>query len=210
MRAILFVNGTYSCYTRYEKWIQSADCIVCVDGGANQAYEWNVKADHLIGDFDSIRPEVLAYYQNTSTKIQSFPPEKDATDTQLALQFLLELGADEMILLGSMGGRPDHSFSNLLTTLPFVRQGVKILHIDTECQIWVTQSDLQIEGKPGDIVSVFSLTEQSQGVTLEGFQYPLDQADLYWDHPYAISNVLLGNRGRISLQQGILAVMHFQ
>ena len=201
--AVQFVNDDYGIE-------ESADYIICADGGANQAYEWKVKVDSLIGDLDSIRPEALEYYRRMDISIRSFPPMKDETDTQLALKVLQEKGADEIILLGSMGGRPDHSLANLLSTLSYVRAGIKILLLDTECQIWVTASNIQIQGKPGDTVSLFSLSPKSQGVNLEGFQYPLNNADLYWDQPYAVSNVLLQQQGSISVRDGILAIMHFR
>ena len=210
MRAILFVNGIYSCYTRYQRWIETADCVVCADGGANQAYEWQVPVHYLVGDMDSIRSDVFDYYKTQSTQIFSCSPIKDETDTQIALNLLMSLGADEVIFVGSMGGRLDHSFSNLLITLPYVHKGMKFLHIDTDCQIWITASEVEILGNPGDIVSVFSLTEKSQGVNVDGFQYPLQDAELFLDHPYAVSNILLGSQGSISVHNGILAIIHFQ
>ncbi len=209
MRAVLFINGVYGCYHRYEERLRSADLVLCADGGANQAYEWKIKVDVLLGDMDSVRPEVLAYYRQQGSRILVFPPAKDETDTQIALRAAVEMGADEILLCGSMGGRMDHAFSNLMAGVGLAKRGIRLLHTDVDCDIWLTASALELSGKKGDTVSVFSLTEKASGVTLQGFAYPLHEAELDSGNPYAVSNVLLEETGKIQVKNGVIAVMHW-
>ncbi len=210
LQAVLFVNGEYGEYARYQPYLDAAGYVACADGGANTAFRWGIRADALLGDFDSVAAEVLAHYTAAGAEIHRYPPAKDETDLQITLRFLAEKGADSVVLFGSMGGRADMALSNLLSGLMFTAAGMELLYVDTACRIWLVNSALTVEGEPGDTVSLFALTPKCRGVTLEGFQYPLDHAELYLEKPYAVSNVLLGSSGRVVVEDGILAVMHLR
>ncbi len=210
MQTVLFVNGVYTEFERYRPYLETAEYVACADGGANTAFRWGVTVQALLGDFDSVAPEVLAHFTASGAEIHRYPPAKDETDLQIALRFLQAKGADEVVLLGSMGGRLDMALSNLLSGLTFTRSGMKLLYVDTDCRIWLINSALTVQGEPGDTVSLFCLTPECRGVTLEGFAYPLQRAVLYLDQPYAVSNVLLGASGRVTVEEGILAVMHLR
>ncbi|MGI6468138.1 MAG: hypothetical protein ACOX0Q_03815 [Syntrophomonadaceae bacterium] len=66
-----------------------------------------------------------------------------------------------------------------------------------------------MKGKKGDVVSVLPLSDRALGVCEKGFEYPLDKVVLEKKNPYSISNTLLGEKGEISLDEGVLAVFHF-
>ena len=55
-----------------------------------------------------------------------YPPEKDDTDTQLALRLAHNDRADEIVVWGGTGDRIDHTLSNLFSAAGFVEQGIAI------------------------------------------------------------------------------------
>jgi thiamine pyrophosphokinase len=209
MRCIILANGEYGEIEAYRKVFRIGDTILCADGGANYAYELGLKPDCIIGDLDSIKPEVKKYFETCQVDFHKYSPRKDFTDMQLVLSTALELGADEIVLLGTLGGRLDHTLANLYSGIDLVRKGIKLSHYAPECCIHIINQDTIIEGHPGDIVSVLTLTDEAQGVSEVGFEYTPADPCMENSKPYAISNVLVGQRGIVGVQSGILAVFHY-
>ncbi|CFX84538.1 Thiamin pyrophosphokinase [Syntrophomonas zehnderi OL-4] len=209
MRFIVMANGKYGDLSFYNQYLTGQETILCADGGANHAYKMGVVPQIIIGDMDSIFPEVKEYFVKRKVTFKKFPRRKDFTDTQLVLTKAAEMGASEIILLGTLGRRLDHTLSNLYGGIEMAQRGIKISHLSPRLAVYLVSKELEIIGQAGDLVSVLSLTEQAHGVTVQGFDYPLDQVVLEQKVPYAISNVLSGNRGMISVDEGILAVFHY-
>lgn len=209
MRCIIFANGEYGELEAYGEIFRDSDTILCADGGANYAFQLGIKPDCIIGDLDSIQPEVKEYYEAKAVMFKKFPPRKDFTDIQLALDLAIEWNADEIVMLGAMGKRLDHTLANLYSGVDLVRKGIKISHYSPDCRVYIINQELIIEGWPGDIVSVLALTDEVQGATEVGFEYSLTSPIMENSKPYAVSNVLAGDRGVIGIQSGILAVFHY-
>lgn len=209
MRAVIFANGEYGDISQYKNLIQEDDIILCADGGANYAHTLGLVPKAIIGDMDSILPEIKQFYMDKGVHIKKFPRRKDFTDIQLTLSVAQEEGAEEIIFLGTLGKRLDHTLSNLYCGIDFVEKGIKITHISPECRLYIINKLIEIEGKQGDIVSVLALSQEATGVCETGFEYSLDDALLENHVPFAVSNVLSENTGRISVKNGMLAVFHY-
>lgn len=209
MRFIVMANGVYGDLSFYKQYLTGHETILCADGGANHAYSMGVVPDIIMGDMDSILPEVKDHFVSQKVTFKKFPRRKDFTDTQLVLTKAAEMGASEIILWGTLGGRLDHTLSNLLAGIEMAQRGIKIRHLSPRLAVYLVDKELEIVGQAGDLVSVLSLTEQAHGVTVQGFEYPLDQVVLEQKVPYAISNVMSGKRGMISVDEGVLTVFHY-
>lgn len=75
-----------------EKWIG-------VDRGALRLLRWGIKPVLAIGDFDSVTGDELQGLEGKITRIKTYPPEKDYTDTQLGVKFAIQEQADEIEIL---------------------------------------------------------------------------------------------------------------
>lgn len=209
MRCIILANGEYGEVDAYRDIFKNSDTILCADGGANYAFQMGLIPDSVIGDLDSVRPEVSKYFDAQGVEFIRYPARKDLTDLQLALDLARERGAEQIVLLGALGKRLDHTLYNIYAGIELARQGVRISHFTPDCQIYLVQDRLIIDGTAGDIVSLLALTDRVEGASMEGFEYSLKEPVLRSDQPYAISNVLAGSRGVIELRSGILAVFHY-
>jgi thiamine pyrophosphokinase len=209
MRCIILANGEYGELEAYRNIFRDSDTVLCADGGANYAYKLGLMPASIIGDMDSILPEVREFFEARNVPVRKFPRRKDFTDTQLALDIAQEWGATEIVLLGTLGRRLDHTLSNLYCGMELVQRGIKLTHYTPEYRVHIINQDLEIEGSRGDIVSVLALTQEASGVSETGFEYALVNKVLEKNNPYAISNSLTGSKGKISVQEGILAVIHY-
>ena len=84
--------------------------VIAADGGLAHLKAQGAAPDLTVGDFDS-----LGYVPDGN--VIRHPPEKDDTDTMLALRLGLERGYDTFVLYGCLGGRMDHAYANFQAVL---------------------------------------------------------------------------------------------
>lgn len=209
MKCVVLANGEYGPLEQYSGIVAEGDIIICADGGANYAFEMGLIPAYIVGDMDSIKPEIKDFFASQQAVVKKYPRRKDFTDTQLALSLAEELGADEILFLGTLGKRLDHTLSNLYSGIDMAMMGKQVAHFSPDCMVYLTARRIVIAGQKGDVVSVLPLSEKALGVCEKGFEYPLENVVLEKKNPYTVSNTLADEYGEISVDEGILAVFHF-
>jgi len=90
------------------------DNVIASDKGLEILDKCNINPNYIIGDFDSIDKNVLdKYMDNINIEIKRLNPEKDYTDTHMAVKLSLELKSTNIIILGATGTRIDHMLANI-------------------------------------------------------------------------------------------------
>ena len=207
MKAIIISNGSIQDYTFYKKILNDYDLIICADGGANHAKCMGLIPDVIIGDFDSVDQNDLNTMKRQDTKILSYPPIKDETDTQLAIEYAIENGCNDLILIGCLGSRFDHSFANVSLLKMIVDKGCKGTIINENNQIYLVDSSIELSGESGDVVSLLPITDKVTGITSQGLYYSLKDAEMKFGIPYGISNVFTQSNVSIAIDSGLLLVI---
>jgi len=181
--------------------------VICADGGARHVLALGMMPRTVIGDMDSLSPELLDQLRQNGCRILEYPARKNETDTELALRYALEGKPSGIEIYGALGGRLDHSLANISLLVAAAREGVSAKIVDAATEIFVVSGKTEIKGHAQEIVSLFPLTTEVKGITLEGFEYPLHKATMEIGKPYGISNRLLENRGAVSISSGYLLVV---
>jgi thiamine pyrophosphokinase len=183
--------------------------VICCDGGIRHLAKLNIKPDVIIGDMDSAAVDQLESYKAPGVKILKYPPDKDDTDTQLALKYALELKPEAIEIWGALGGRVDHSLANLFLLDLGEKEGIKIRLVDEYCEVFIAGKAAAFNGAIGQTVSLLALSPQVTGISLRGFQYPLDNALLEMNKPRGISNVISAAQATIDVGSGTLLVIRY-
>ncbi|PKN36140.1 MAG: thiamine diphosphokinase [Deltaproteobacteria bacterium HGW-Deltaproteobacteria-19] len=183
--------------------------ILCADGGARHAYGLGVIPDAIVGDMDSLDDEKARFFSRRGCRLLRHSPEKDETDTELALAEALGMNPDAVWIFGAMGRRLDHTLANLSLLACEAARGVDVRLVDPFCEVFLVRGMSMLEGEPGQTVSVFPLGDAAEGITLEGFEYPLDGATMKPGKPYGVSNRLAAPRGVIRVRKGALLVIRY-
>lgn len=178
------------------------DAVIAVDGGFASLKVAGCAPDLALGDFDSLG------YVPEGIPVKAFPPEKDASDMELALEEAVARGADAVEVYGALGRRLDHTLANLQLLASFAERGLTVRAVgdDSRITFLVGPGELRVEGRPGAVVSVFSLTDASTGVVEEGLKYALDRVVLTNRTSWGLSNELTEAPARIAVERGTLAV----
>lgn len=209
MKILLVAGGTLS-----KEFLQKTvgkeqfNQIICIDGGANILTLAGINPDILVGDFDSINHEILVTYLDAGIEMRAFQKEKDMTDTELAIIIALELGADEIVLLGATGTRLDHTLSNIFLLSKFSSKvKIKIQDENNQIMLFENKNCIEISQSEYHYVSLLPISTKVTGVTTRGLKYPLEKATLDRDSSFGISNELNQLTGSIYMDEGILALI---
>ena len=180
---------------------EAEDLIIAADGGYLHCQAANLTPHLLLGDFDSL--ETLPQ----DIRIQTFPQEKDDTDTMLAIKSGLALGYRQFHLYGGTGGRMDHTLANIQALGWLAQQGAQGFLYDEGFVFTAIQNRaLTLPPRKEGIFSVFCLGPEAKGVTIQGGQYPTDRISLFPVVPLGVSNHFQGNPVSISVEDGCLLV----
>lgn len=205
-RILLFAGGNLG------KWalghIQEADILVGVDRGAWFLIE-NGHAPHLsIGDFDSVTKEEKERIEANSRQFSSCDPVmKDLTDTEMAFNWALQQQPGEIVLLGVLGTRFDHTLANVHLLAKGLEANIPCRIVDASNEIHLISERLDVTKDHYQHFSLLPLSPEVTGICLDGFQYPLQNATLRIGDTLGISNVLIGESGSIKLASGLLLVI---
>ena len=200
MKAFIYTGGTIypENITEHPK---SDDIRIAADGGYNNATLLGEKVDIALGDFDSLGKAADEIPENVE-KIK-VPAEKDETDTQLAVNLALSRGADDLVIIGGLDGRLDHTLSNLAILEAMSEMGVHCVMTNGQNRARYIRSTSTLIARSGfKYLSIIAADESVKGVSAEGCKYPLKNARLSRKFQYAVSNELVGNCALISVKKG--------
>jgi thiamine pyrophosphokinase len=168
-----------------------------------------ITPDILIGDLDSVDPDLVATWKNQGVEVIQHSPDKDQTDLELALLVAQDRGAERISVYGAVGGRLDMTFGNLiLLAHPQLKIPITLICGDQEVYLLQQGQTLNLEGTPGDTISLLPLHPDGARVSAQGVQYKLEKEILEFGLTRGISNQLTQSRSTIKLESGLLAVVH--
>lgn len=176
--------------------------VICADGGLAAAARFGVTPDLIVGDFDSLG--LVPKGENVIVH----PVEKDETDSFLALRLGLERGYRRFLFYGCLGGRLDLTLANIQHLQYLAEhdaQGVLIGEKETLTVIKNAALRFRADRK-GDI-SVFSLSDKSEGVCIRGLHYEAENITLTNSFPLGVSNSFVGKEASVSVENGVLLVV---
>ena len=198
MKAFIYTGGAVRIdgITEHPK---SDDLRIAADSGYLTAKALGDRIDIAVGDFDSMSADMIP----DGVELLRVPAEKDVTDTQLAVEAALNRGADQLVIIGGMSGRLDHTLSNLFILEDLADADVYAIMTDGQSRVRFVRSGSALIGRSGfRYLSIIAADPKVKGVTAEGCRYPLKNATLSRRCQYAVSNEITGNCALISVKKG--------
>jgi thiamine pyrophosphokinase len=199
-RCIVVGAGEFDTPIRKPK---TGDLVIAADGGLIYLTQSGIKADIVIGDFDSLkgRPD--------HPNVLELPKEKDDTDLFFALKYGLKCGYKEFHIYGGTGGRADHTLANLQSLMYLTKQGAQgFLYGGGYVYTCIENAQMTFDDTCNGNISVFAWGGDAKGVTLEGLYYPLLDAHLTPDFPLGVSNSFTGTKSKITVKEGVLLIVY--
>jgi thiamine pyrophosphokinase len=193
--------------------LTGADIVIAADSGAEWLKANGLRPDVVIGDMDSVDPAVLARLAAEGVTIERHPPDKDASDAELAVDRALGAGADEVVILGAVGGgRLDHELANLLLLAEPAWRAVRlrIVRGGTAARALHGGDAVTLGAAAGDLVTLLPLAGDAAGVRTVGLRFPLDGETLRLGRSRGLSNRVEHAPASVSLERGTLLIIETQ
>ena len=203
MRRCVIVGGAdISDYANVKKHLNNEDYYVFCDSGLKHLEKLSVRADLIVGDFDSHENPCL----DTETIV--LPCEKDDTDTMYALKEGIRRGFKNFLLVGVVGQRFDHTMGNISALMYLDSRGMTGEIVDDFSLMSVVSAQPVYVCDDYPYFSLLNISGVAKGVTIENAKYPLCDAEIDCEYQYGISNeVLKGKKAKISVQEGRLLLV---
>jgi thiamine pyrophosphokinase len=202
-------------------WSDGIDLVIAADGGARHAIGLGVPIDLWVGDGDSLGEAGLVALAATGVPIERSRPDKDETDTELAIRAALARDADRLVIVGALGGpRIDHALANvgLLALADLAGRRAVILDAGFRISLLRAPGDtrgtgatdddhMTLAGAPGDLVSLLPHGGDVEGVTTDGLAFPLADEPLSLGSTRGVSNVVRRPDATVVIRHGLLLVI---
>ena len=138
MKHFVIISGGTIDDSFADRWFEEEkpDAVIAADAGMEYLYRSHRVPDVIVGDFDSVGTEALAYFKTLpGVTIQKLIPEKDDTDTESAIRLAIRRGAERITLLGATGTRLDHVLGNIELLGIGLKAGIPIQICDAHNRI---------------------------------------------------------------------------
>ncbi len=199
--AVIIGNGDLDLTQIMEELISAAKIVVCADGGANQAHIHGIIPDWIVGDFDSLNRCARDFFQDRSQLY--FQGEQETSDLEKCLNFVLEKGWRQVVLMGVQGTRSDHFFYTCRLLYQY-RHLLQVTIINRWEKITLVNDSFKFDTL-GQKVSIMGWPFAS-GVTSYGLKYPLTDVCLDFDQSFSLSNEVEKVPARIEINVGAILV----
>ncbi|MBQ8510411.1 MAG: thiamine diphosphokinase [Clostridia bacterium] len=207
----IFTGGQVFAESAVELGMPPGSFVVAADSGYSTARRLGVKPDLLLGDLDSLDRSRFSERELDELEKIIVSPIKDDTDTQLAVDTALERGANALYIIGGLGGRLDHTLSTVFLLEYIHDHGASCVITDGRNRVRLLKSGggaVRMSVERGyKYVSLVSLTDRCEGVSIQGVYYPLDRVELTRRYSYAVSNEITADHAEITLERGVMLVI---
>lgn len=183
--------------------------VIGVDYGALTAVNQGLHLNLAIGDFDSVTDLEFEVIKQASSEIIKLSPQKNETDTEVALNVALAKQATEVVIYGALGGRIDHSLANIRLLLQFIKKGISITLVDQKNILTILSPGRHEIKQPSlPYISFFAVESTVENLTLTGLKYPLKNYTLTQEDIRCISNEIIDSSFNVSFSSGYLLMIY--
>lgn len=208
----LIISGGNINITFLKKHLETViyDNIIVADKGLEAVSQLKITPNHIVGDLDSVNYNIVNHYLNNSDIIlHKYAPEKDFTDTDIALNLAIQINSTHITIIGATGTRFDHTLANVHILCYTLAKNIPCEIIDEYNKIYIINSKITLKKSLvyGNFISLIPLTTTVSNLTLTGFKYTLFNYTLEIGKSLGISNEIVDSTATIDFSHGILVVI---
>src|SRR5581483_3457101 len=178
--------------------------VIAADSGLDHAHSLGIHTDLLVGDLDSVDPDLLRAARDDGTQVEHHPVAKDATDLELALEAARARGAHRVTVVGGTGGRLDHLLANALLLAAPRFADLAIDALLPPARLTVVRGARTLTGRVGERCTLLPAGGPADGVTTSGLRYPLRGEPPSPGTTRGVSNVFVEPTATVAVRAGVL------
>lgn len=173
-QAVVVDAGTFPTNPIALQWLEGCGRIVCCDGAANRFLASGRVPWRIVGDCDSLAPELMERYADIVRR----NPDHETNDQTKSVSYLAARGISRIAILGATGMREDHTLGNISLLMDYLTRGIEA-RAYTDYGVFIPCRDTREFAVPeGTQVSIFNFG--ATGIHAEGLRYPLRDFTSWW------------------------------
>jgi thiamine pyrophosphokinase len=201
---------------RWPGWREGVSLVVAADGGARHADALGVGIDVWVGDGDSLGVDGVEALVAGGVAVERADPDKDESDTELAVMAAVARGATRLTIVGALGGpRIDHALANVALLALDVLGGFDVRLVADDARVRLVRAPepdgslaiVELTGAVGDLVSLLPLGGSVVGVRTSGLRYPLRDEPLHEGRTRGLSNIRVDATATVSVRSGRVVII---
>lgn len=189
---LLLLNGEKNFVPNVEDY----DYVVCADNAYKKAKENQIPTNLVVGDFDSYG-EVPK-----GVDVVCHEVEKNATDGQLGVEALINLGAEQIDIVWGEGKRLDHFFGNLTLLKRAYKMNIPARFLTCYETIYYAKNDFDLDRVKGKTISIVPFGDFVEIDRTFGFYYDASGLVLTNIDTRGISNIAVEDKIKITTKKG--------
>ncbi len=209
MKVLIIASGEIESSRLREEYIDNEfNQIICADGGAKYAVENNIIPDVIIGDLDSLDEEIVRLCKKKSITINKYPTRKDKTDLELAVDYAVHNGSSEIVIMGAIGSRMDHTLGNILILHNLLKKNVKAKIVNNNNDISIATATDNVLVNKGNY-KYLSIIPLFGGAVLTscGLEYEVNNTNFEFGSTLGISNSIVKQDATLHIKKGTCIVI---
>ncbi len=208
MKVLVILNGDVS-LENLKGLVEEHDKVIAADGAVAKALGIGVTPDYVVGDMDSADDETLKKLEEQGTEIVRAARESELTDAEISVRKALEIGAYEITMTGTSGGRVDHTFANFgLLMNPEISVPIHICEDNFEA--FVVRDKEVFDSVPGRTISLIPLAIEVKDIWTDGLKWNYMGHSLHIGTSRGLSNEVVASPVEIAIGSGALLVIHYR
>jgi thiamine pyrophosphokinase len=148
----ILANGEISNSKFIKDLIKKSKILICCDGAIEYLIKHKIKPNVIIGDCDSIKPEVKLELHDKII----FDPNQNNNDLTKAALYAKRKNYDNIIIIGATGYREDHTIANIGLLFTYEKLFQQICIISEYGILSVHNGKTKIKCKIGQQISFFT------------------------------------------------------
>lgn len=197
MNALGVLGGETLAIRDLQNWGRWSDVVLAADRGFDHLVRAGIRADHVIGDFDSVTESL------TAQESVHHDQDQDTSDVDKLLILARTLGVKTVALACAHGGRMDHLLGIVHSALQSPLD-VEIIFPEELAVLVIPGQVVRWSGLVGRRLSAFPITP-AKGVHLTGTQWTLTNSEMFMGETVSLSNEIVSDV-EIQLKSGSLLV----
>ncbi|HJL96738.1 MAG TPA: thiamine diphosphokinase [Candidatus Poseidoniaceae archaeon] len=201
---LILANGPWPKISQIKSISSGALHVIACDGALERTLKHGIQVNTVIGDMDSASEESLVMFsEQGGTIIEN--TDNDSNDLAKAIAFCAELGQNQLIVIGALGGDIAHEWANILTCLASDIE-VELIGENTRIKTLLADKYYSIEVGAGKEFSLFAIPFCNR-IRLTGCKFELMDEDLAMGSR-GVHNIALNKCIEISFAKGALIIIN--
>ncbi len=172
---VVLGNGDFPQSQLPQRIIAEAKRLVICDGAANAFVPTGLPFDVIIGDGDSISPELRARFAERVIIVS----DQETNDQTKAVNYLAKQGVTQITVVGATGQREDHSMGNISLTMEYLKRGLDVRIFSNHGVFVPVRGNCVLKTTIGRQISIFNFG--CKQMSADGLKYAIKPFVSLWE-----------------------------